>query len=107
MSNGPRYMLRKGGKIFFLFFSAYLICSVLLVAFDHHPLTANTKTCTLCQLKKTLYSSDNRFPFFSQNDIIKVDIFRFEEPPVLFEGFVFYPCNTFRGPPFPRDGRYL
>jgi hypothetical protein len=76
---------------------------VLLVSFDHHPLAANTKTCTLCQLKKTLYSSDNRFPLFSQTDLIEIDIFRFEEVLIFFEGLISYPCNTLRGPPFPID----
>jgi hypothetical protein len=84
-------------KIFFLFFAAYLLFSIVYVAFDPH-LMAPSNTCPLCSLKKTLSSGISQFPVIAEVDLNKIYTFWIEKI-FYFEGSAFYPNLSYRGPP--------
>ncbi len=84
-------------KIFFLFFTAYLLFSVVYVAFDPHQI-AFSNTCPLCSLKKSLSSAISQFPVITEIDLNKIYAFWIEKI-FCFEGSAFYPNLSYRGPP--------
>lgn len=89
---------RKGLlKIFLLFFTAYLLFSVVYVAFDPHQI-ASSNTCPLCSLKKSLSSATDQFPVITEVDLDKIYTFWIEKK-FYSEGSAFYPNLSYRGPP--------
>lgn len=85
-------------KTLLLFFAVYLLFSVVLVSLDQHAITFS-KTCSLCFLKKTLCSSINPLPVLNQINLAKLDILLIDELIRFFDLILFYPGNTYRGPP--------
>jgi hypothetical protein len=86
-------------KIFFLFFSVYLLFSVVYVVFDQHQI-APSNTCPLCSLKKSLSSAISQFPVITEVDLNKIYTFWIEKI-FYFEGSASYPNLSYRGPPAP------
>jgi hypothetical protein len=84
-------------KIFFLFFTVYLLFSVVYVAFDPHQIVSSN-TCSLCSLKKSLSSAISQFPVITEVDLNRVYTFWIEKI-FYFEMLASYPNLSYRGPP--------
>jgi hypothetical protein len=90
---------KKGAsKTLLLFFSGYLLVSMVLVSFDQHPIPAS-KTCNLCFMKKSLCSAINQLSIPDETDLTNPDLFSMNEGFCL-EGLSLYPFKSYRGPPF-------
>jgi hypothetical protein len=92
-------MVPKRGleKAFFLFFTAYLLFSVVYVAFDRHQI-ASSNTCPLCSLKKSLSSAISQFPVITEVDLNKINSYWIEKI-ICSERVTFHPNISYRGPP--------
>ena len=84
-------------RIFFLLFAAYLLCSVLVVAFDRDRVTPS-KTCAICFMNSSLSSAVGQAHVVAEIDLKKAYIRLSEETSRLSSSIIFSGL-LYRGPP--------
>lgn len=88
-------------KIFFLFFTLYLLFSVAYASFDRHW-AAPSNTCAICSFNQSLLSAISQIPIIIHFDLDQSFLPWIEEI-AFFKEEAFYPLKSNRGPPLLPD----